>query len=100
MGVKCEDYSSYKMARRLIREEGVLCGGSSGAAMAAAVQTARDRGPWQRCVVILPDNIRNYMTKHLQDEWLLDHGFDFVDQSTQMVPDGASSCSSECCPAG
>ena len=89
--VKCEDYSSYKMARRMIREEGVLCGGSSGAAMAAAVQEAKALGPGQRCVVILPDNIRNYMTKHLQDEWLLDHGFDFVDQSTQMVPDANAS---------
>jgi cystathionine beta-synthase len=39
--VKSEDQESFSMARRLIRQEGLLCGGSSGSAMAAAVRIAK-----------------------------------------------------------
>ncbi|XP_042073992.1 cystathionine beta-synthase-like [Haplochromis burtoni] len=49
------------MSRKLIREEGLLCGGSSGSAMAAAVKMAEQLEEGQRCVVILPDSVRNYM---------------------------------------
>lgn len=49
------------MARRLMREEGLLCGGSSGANVAAAMTAAKDLRPDQKCVVVLPDSIRNYM---------------------------------------
>lgn len=66
---------SFRMARRLIREEGLLCGGSSGMAVAAAVEAAKELGPGQRCVVILPDSVRNYMTKFLSDSWMIDNGF-------------------------
>lgn len=63
------------MARRLIREEGILCGGSSGSAMAAAVKVAKELKEGQRCVVILPDSVRNYMTKFLNDDWMRQRGF-------------------------
>lgn len=63
------------MARRLIREEGLLCGGSSGTAVAAAVQAAKQLGPGKRCVVLLPDSVRNYMTKFLNDSWMQTYGF-------------------------
>ena len=62
---KSFDKPSLECARRLIREEGFLCGGSSGAAFHYAVQALRDFGladdPSKRCVVLLPDGIRNYM---------------------------------------
>jgi cystathionine beta-synthase len=63
------------MMRKLIRYEGLLCGGSSGAAVAAALQAACSLRADQTCVVILPDSVRNYMTKALSDDWMLDHGF-------------------------
>ena len=44
-------------------------------AMWAALQEAKKLRADQRCVVILPDSIRNYMTKHLNDDWMEDHGF-------------------------
>jgi cystathionine beta-synthase len=72
---KTVDKESFLMARRLIREEGLLCGGSSGSAMAAAMKAAQTLRADQRCVVILPDSIRNYMTKHLSDSWMVDCGF-------------------------
>ena len=73
--VKSNDTESLVMMRRLIRDEGLLCGGSSGAAVACALQAAAKLKKGQRCVVILPDSVRNYMTKALSDDWMLDHGF-------------------------
>ncbi|KAF9347978.1 hypothetical protein BGX26_000567 [Mortierella sp. AD094] len=73
--IKSADKESFTMARRLIREEGILCGGSSGTAVAAAVQAAKELGPGKRCVVLLPDSVRNYMTKFLNDGWMKTNGF-------------------------
>jgi len=71
---KTEDKESLTMARRLIKEEGLLCGGSSGAAMVAALQVAKTMKAGQRLVVILPDSVRNYMSKFLNDQWMIDNG--------------------------
>jgi len=73
--IKTDDVESFNMARRLIAEEGLLCGGSSGAVMSAAIKAAKDLKAGQRCVVILPDSVRNYMTKFLNDGWMVDNGF-------------------------
>ena len=72
---KSDDKESLVMMRRLIRQEGLLCGGSSGAAVSAALKAAASLKKDQTCVVILPDSVRNYMTKALSDEWMVQHGF-------------------------
>lgn len=73
--VKTTDQPSFLLARRLIREEGLLVGGSSGSAMAAALQAAARLREGQNCVVVLPDGVRNYMTKFVDDKWMRDNGF-------------------------
>ncbi len=73
--VKTEDRESFLMARRLIRQEGLLVGGSSGSAMWAAIQIAKKHGPGKRIVTLLPDSVRNYMTKFLDDRWMRENGF-------------------------
>jgi cystathionine beta-synthase len=78
--LKSEDTSSFLMARRLIREEGLLCGGSSGSAVVGALEAASTLGEGQRCVVLLADGVRNYMTKFLNDSWMYENGF--VDEET------------------
>ena len=73
--VKTVDEESFIMARRLIREEGLLCGGSSGSAMVAALKAAVNLNDEKNCLVILPDGIRNYMTKFPNDDWMKRNGF-------------------------
>nr|XP_028583123.1 cystathionine beta-synthase isoform X5 [Podarcis muralis] len=72
---KCNDEESFACARMLIRDEGLLCGGSSGSAMSVAVKAAKELKEGQRCVVILPDSVRNYMSKFLNDKWMTQKGF-------------------------
>ncbi|CAK9821293.1 Cystathionine beta-synthase [Anthophora retusa] len=73
--VKTEDCESLNAARTLIRQEGLLCGGSSGAALVAAFKIAKDLPEGKRVVVILPDGIRNYLTKFVSDHWMELRGF-------------------------
>ena len=73
--MKSEDRPSFLMSRRLIRQEGLLVGGSSGSAAWAAVELARRVGPGKRIVTVLPDSVRNYMTKFLDDKWMRENGF-------------------------
>lgn len=51
------------MSRKLLRREGLLCGGSSGSAVYCAIEAIKrfDLKEGQNVVVILPDSIRNYM---------------------------------------
>ena len=74
--IKTEDQESFIMARRLIKEEGLLCGGSCGATMVAALNAASILEDGQNCLVILADSIRNYMTKFPSDDWMKKNGFE------------------------
>jgi len=90
--IKSADKESFIMARRLIREEGLLCGGSSGATMACAVQAAKDLKPGQKCVALLADGVRNYMTKFLDDQWLADRDIiELKDETTWWADEKVSS---------
>jgi cysteine synthase len=73
--IKTDDKNSFLMARRLIKEEGLLVGGSSGSAVWATLQVAKRLESGQKCVVILPDSIRNYMTKFVDDNWMKENNF-------------------------
>ncbi|MEQ1891570.1 MAG: cystathionine beta-synthase [Planctomycetota bacterium] len=73
--VKTEDRESFLMARRLIRQEAMLVGGSSGSAVWAALQIGKKYGPSKRIVTLLPDSVRNYMTKFIDDRWMRENGF-------------------------
>jgi cystathionine beta-synthase len=74
--VKSTDKPSFEMSRRLIREEGLLCGGSSGTTMYAAVEYAKKHcKKGERMVVLLADGTRNYMSKFLNDGWMIENNF-------------------------
>lgn len=73
--VQVGDKESLEMARRLVREEGLFCGGSSGAAVIGTIKYVQERlpeklkGKTPNILVILPDSSTRYLGKHLNDKW-------------------------------
>jgi len=86
--IKSNDRDSFLMARRLIRTEGLLVGGSSGSAVWAALKVAARMKAGQRVLVILPDSIRNYMTKFVDPTWMRENRFverDFAMETAALI---------------
>jgi cystathionine beta-synthase len=79
--IAISDADSFAMTRRLAREEGLLVGGSSGLAVAAALKVAATAGEDAVIVVLLPDGGRGYLSKIFNDAWMGDYGF-LLDQVT------------------
>jgi cystathionine beta-synthase len=75
--IKVDDKEALDYARRLIREEGMFVGGSSGTALAGAMRAIKELniGEGKRVVVLLPDSVRNYMTKFINNDWMYENGF-------------------------
>ena len=73
--IKVNDENSFNTARALIKKEGLLIGGSSGTAMYAAIEAAKNLDSKQNCLVILPDSIRNYLSKFVDDDWMKKNNF-------------------------
>lgn len=80
--IRVNDKESFLWARRLVKEEGIFSGGSSGAALAAAVryvQSLRVENTNQvnerLIVVILPDSGSRYLSKLYDDKWMRENGY-------------------------
>jgi cystathionine beta-synthase len=73
--IQVSDRDAFQTARRLAREEGILVGGSGGAAAYAAVKVAGTMDKGQTIVTLLPDSGRNYLTKLFSDQWMKEQGF-------------------------
>lgn len=73
--IRVTDKEAYLMARRLAREEAILAGSSSGAAVAGALKAAERMGKEDVLVIILPDRGDRYLTKLYNDEWMKQNGF-------------------------
>ena len=88
--IQVDDAEAFHWTRRLVREEGIFCGGSSGAAMAGAVKAAKDLGPDRLMVVIFPDSGSRYLSKVFSDDWMREHGFLQLDRRRTPVREIAS----------
>ena len=75
--VQVNDKEGLLMTRRLVREEGIFCGGSSGSAVVGAIKYAREHnlGPEDVVVVLLPDSGSRYLSKVFDDDWMRENGF-------------------------
>lgn len=73
--IAVSDADSFDTARKVAQTEGLLVGGSSGLAVYAATVLAKEVPPDSVIVVILPDSGRNYLSRFLDDDWMVRHGF-------------------------
>jgi cystathionine beta-synthase len=74
--VRVNDRECFHMTRRLVREEGIYCGGSCGAAVAGALKyLKRHDRPGLTAVVILPDSSFKYLSKIFNDSWMRENGY-------------------------
>jgi cystathionine beta-synthase len=73
--VRISDRDSFLVARRMAREEGLLVGGSSGSTIAGALVYAQGLDADARVLTVLPDSGRSYLSKFLDDNWMIEHGF-------------------------
>lgn len=73
--LRVTDKESFLWARRLVKEEGIFCGGSSGSAVAAAVRYAEGLDPDRLVIVVLPDSGSRYLSKVFDDKWMRENGF-------------------------
>ena len=80
--IAVSDAESFRMTRRLAREEALLVGGSCGLAVVAALRVAATAAAGDVIVVLLPDGGRGYLSKIFNDEWMADYGF-LTAQSTE-----------------
>ncbi|MCA1814670.1 MAG: pyridoxal-phosphate dependent enzyme, partial [Halobacteriales archaeon] len=75
--VRTDDKEAFLNARRLAREEGILCGGSAGSALAGAIKYVKQEklGEDQVVVVLLPDTGERYLSKFYDDNWMRENRF-------------------------
>lgn len=81
------DYECFTTARRLTREEGLFCGGSSGGMVHVACKLAAEMRPDQTVIAICPDSGTRYVTKYLNDEWMKMHGFLEPERKLGLIED-------------
>lgn len=72
---RVSDKDAFEMCRKLAKEEGILVGGSAGAAVFGALRVAKELKETDVVVVILPDTGRGYLSKIYSDVWMKEMGF-------------------------
>jgi cystathionine beta-synthase len=74
--IRVDDKECFTLTREVVRQEGIFCGGSSGAAIAGAIRYAEQLGEQKKnIVVLLPDSAQKYLSKIFDDEWMRSNGF-------------------------
>jgi len=95
--VRVSDRDSFRTARAITRQEGILVGGSAGTAVFAALEVARELDASTTVVVLLPDTGRQYLSKTYSDSWMLQHGM--LDRPDVILVDEVIAAKGEELPA-
>ena len=73
--IRVNDEECFVVARRLAKMEGLFTGGSGGGCLSGALRLARDLGPRDYIVALLPDTGMRYLSKVYNDEWMRERGY-------------------------
>lgn len=87
--VQVTDRESFLMTRRIVREEGIFCGGSCGAAVAGTLKAipSLNLTSEHTVVTLMPDSGNRYLSKVFDDNWMRDNGFLNTDWGQGTVAD-------------
>jgi cystathionine beta-synthase len=86
--VRVNDKECFQLTRRIVREEGIFCGGSSGAAVAGALRWVRNNdAEGLNVLVILPDSGSRYLSKIFNESWMKEGGYLAAEASMGFVRD-------------
>lgn len=88
--VKADDHESFLLAREVIKTEGLMVGGSSGTILSGMIEYIKANNLQDnedlRCVVLLPDSAKNYMSKFMGDDWMIGNRYwgyeSFIDEDS------------------
>ncbi len=72
---KVSDTESFLTARKLLEDEGILAGSSSGTLLAGALKYCREQNEPKKVVTLVCDSGNKYLSKMFNDYWMLDQGF-------------------------
>jgi cystathionine beta-synthase len=73
--MQVNDEECFVIARRLVKMEGLFTGGSGGGCISATLRLAKDLGPQELIVALLPDTGMRYLSKVYNDEWMRERGY-------------------------
>jgi cystathionine beta-synthase len=74
-GIEIPDKESFITARELLKKEGLLVGSSTGCIVAAALRYCREQTHAKRVVSFVCDSGAKYLSKMINDYWMIDQGF-------------------------
>jgi cystathionine beta-synthase len=81
--IQVNDEECFVVARRLAKMEGLFTGGSGGGCISATLRLAKDLGPNDFVVALLPDTGTRYLSKVYNDLWMHERGY--VDAATAIT---------------
>jgi len=73
--IQVTDREAFLTCRELVRKEGILAGGSSGAALWASLKIAREIDKPVRIITIFPDSAFRYLSTIFNDDWMKEKAF-------------------------
>ncbi len=73
--IQVNDEECFVVARRLAKLEGLFTGGSGGGCLSGTLRLAKDLGPKDFVVALLPDTGMRYLSKVYNDEWMRERGY-------------------------